>query len=154
MFKTCMYTCRITRPGLNGISTCSSDVFSQSMIFSTSSFVIWNPSQLRIADSRSTRTVYGNLSGKRQPSTGSVRGHPFRCTQHCLYFMEATTEGLLLCTIPSSLLCVLPEAHKMQLCILQYQMDWLNYATGCDQRMISIWDVRLPICSSSRAARL
>ena len=70
MFKTCMYTCRITRPGLNGISTCSCDVFSQSMIFSTSSFVIWNPSQLRIADSISTRTVYGNLSGKGQPSTG------------------------------------------------------------------------------------
>jgi hypothetical protein len=65
-----MYTWRITRAGLNGISTCSSEVFSQSMIFSTSSFVIWDPSQFRIADSRSTRTAYGNLSGKGQPSTG------------------------------------------------------------------------------------
>lgn len=55
-------TCRRTRAGLNGISTDCGEVFSQSIIFSTSFLLIWKPSQLRIADSRRIRIEYGNLS--------------------------------------------------------------------------------------------
>ena len=55
-------TCKITRAGLKGISTCFGEVFSQSMIFSTSSLVTWKLSQLRIADSRRILMEYGNLS--------------------------------------------------------------------------------------------
>lgn len=56
------YTCNRTRAGLNGISTCFGALFSQSMIFSTSSLVTWKLSQLRIADSRSILIEYGSLS--------------------------------------------------------------------------------------------
>ena len=48
-------TCKRTREGLKGISTCFGALFSQSMIFSTSSLVTWKPSQLRIADSNKIR---------------------------------------------------------------------------------------------------
>jgi hypothetical protein len=57
-----LQTCKSTRAGLKGISTCLGDVFSQSIIFSTSSLVTWKLSQLRIADSKSILIEYGSLS--------------------------------------------------------------------------------------------
>ena len=69
MFKTIfgvcltpLHTCKRTRAGLKGISTCFGELFSQSIIFSTSSFLTWKLSQLRIADSRRILIEYGNLS--------------------------------------------------------------------------------------------
>ena len=53
--RTKPQTCKRTRAGLKGISTCFGALFSQSMIFSTSCFVTWKPSQLRIADSNKIR---------------------------------------------------------------------------------------------------
>ncbi|WVY99932.1 hypothetical protein V8G54_026002 [Vigna mungo] len=55
-------SCSRTRAGLKGISTCFTQEFSQSIIFSTSSLVTWKLSQLRIADSRRILIEYGNLS--------------------------------------------------------------------------------------------
>lgn len=57
-------TIRTSRAGLNGISASFGDVFTQSMMFSTSLLVTWKLSQLRIADSRRMRIEYGSLSAK------------------------------------------------------------------------------------------
>lgn len=69
-------TCNRTRAGLNGISTCFGEVFSQSMIFSTSALVTWKLSQLRIADSRRILMEYGSLSELHiNRKLISVKGH-------------------------------------------------------------------------------
>lgn len=60
--RAALCTCSSTLAGLNGISTCLGEVFSQSMIFSTSLLLTWNSSQFRIADSRRILIEYGNLS--------------------------------------------------------------------------------------------
>lgn len=61
--KACVpLTCKRTRAGLKGISTCLGAEFSQSMIFSTSSLLTWKLSQFLIADSRSILIEYGSLS--------------------------------------------------------------------------------------------
>lgn len=57
-------TINTSRAGLKGISASFGDVFSQSMIFSTSLSITWKLSQLRIADSKRIRIEQGSLSDK------------------------------------------------------------------------------------------
>ena len=56
-------SCRMTRAGRKGISMSCFEVVSQLRMFSTSACLMAKLSQLRIADSRSTRIEYGKRSG-------------------------------------------------------------------------------------------
>src|SRR5262245_58974856 len=68
---------RITRAGLNGISTGAPGVGLQFAIRRTSSSVTWNPSQCRSAASSSTRIAYGSAA-RSQPTLSARCGRLWR----------------------------------------------------------------------------